>query len=151
MTKRNSMVCLTLLVLVGAAAAAADYDCYKYLRCPKKLLPDVGRNKVEQEGGPDAVGYKRRTVQWWPRKGHDIVDIPKDAPLRTWTRKKGQEDKEALAGVCRNWTTSDSETFKAHLIGFRGFGVGALGPRHNFILRRARVPGYYVGRETARL
>jgi len=138
MTKRNCLVCLTLFLLAGAAAAA-DYDYYKYLRYPKKLLPGIGRNTVAQEGGPDAVGYKRRTVQWWPRKGHDIVDIPKGAPLRTWTRNKGQKDPEALAGVCRNWTRSDNETFKAHLIGFRGFGVPTIDPRHNFVLAPAAV------------
>ncbi|MDP6544311.1 MAG: DUF6055 domain-containing protein [Phycisphaerae bacterium] len=138
MTKRNSVVCLTLFVLT-ATAAAEEHDYYKYLRYPKKLLSGVGRNKVAQEGGADAVGYQRRTVQWWPRKGQDIVDIPKGAPLRTWTRNKGQEDPEALAGVCRNWTTSDSETFKAHLIGFRGFGVPTIDPRHNFILAPAAV------------
>ncbi|MHC4200797.1 MAG: DUF6055 domain-containing protein, partial [Planctomycetota bacterium] len=87
---------------------------------------------VEQEGGPDAVGYRRRTVQWWPRRGQDIVDIPEGAPLRTWTRNKGQKDTEALAGVCRNWTTSDPETFKAHLIAFRSFGTSTTlpGPGH---------------------
>jgi hypothetical protein len=62
-------------------------------------------------------------VQWWPRQGQDIVDVPEGAPLRTWTRNKGQTDKEALAGASRNWTRSDGETFKAHLIGFRGFGI----------------------------
>jgi hypothetical protein len=43
--------------------------------------------------------------------------------LRTWTRNKGQEDREALAGLCRNWTASDPETSEAHLVGFRGFAV----------------------------
>jgi len=138
MTKTNCAICMTLLVL-AAGTAAEEYDYYKYLRYPTELHPEIGKNKVVQEGGPDAVGYKRRTVQWWPRKGHDIVDIPKGAPLRTWTRNKGQKDPEALAGVCRNWTRSDSETFKAHLIGFRGFGVPTIDPRHNSVLVPATV------------
>jgi len=126
--------------LALAGAAAAEHDYYKCLRYPKKLVPGVGRNKVEQEGGPDAVGYHRRTVHWWPRKGQDIVDIPKGAPLRVWTRNKGQTDKEALAGVSRCWTTSDKDTFKAHLIGFRGFGVPTPDPRHNdYVLVPAAV------------
>ena len=124
MTKLNYVACLALFVLAGGAAAE-EYDFYKYLRYPKGLVPGVGRNKVAQDGGPSAVGYKRRTVQWWPRKGQDIVDIPAGAPLRTWTRNKGQKDKEALAGVARNWTASDPETFKAHLIAFRGFGTSS--------------------------
>ncbi|MHC4177750.1 MAG: hypothetical protein ACYSWU_09590 [Planctomycetota bacterium] len=54
--------------------------------------------------------------------------MPQGAPLRTWTRNKGQQDKEALAGLCRNWTASDPRTFKAHLVGFRGFGVPTPNP-----------------------
>ncbi|MDP6634546.1 MAG: DUF6055 domain-containing protein [Phycisphaerae bacterium] len=122
MTKSNCVVCLALFAL-STVATAQEYDFYKHLRYPSKLVPGAGLDKIQQEGGPDAVGYKRRTVQWWPRKGQDIVDIPKGAPLRTWTRNKGQKDPEALAGVCRTWTASDPETFKAHLIGFRSFGT----------------------------
>ncbi|MHC4199451.1 MAG: DUF6055 domain-containing protein, partial [Planctomycetota bacterium] len=117
---------LTMVIagsVCGGAVAAGEHDYYKHLRYPAKLVPGVGRNRVEQQGGPGAVGYKRRTVQWWPRKGQDIVDIPEGAPLRVWTRNKGQEDPEALAGVCRSWTASDPETFGGHLIAFRSFGT----------------------------
>jgi len=120
-----------------AGSTAADHDYYKYLPYPSKLVPGVGRDKVEQAGGADAVGYNRRTVQWWPRKGQDIVDIPAGAPLRTWTRNKGRKDVEAQAGVCRNWTASDPETFKAHLIALRGFGTstGEVPPIPAAVLR----------------
>ena len=121
----------------GVSEAGLDY--YKNLRYPSKLAPGVGRDKVDQEGGAEARGYRRRTVQWHPRKGHDIVDIPKGAPLRTWTRNKGQNDAEYQAGLCRNWTASDSETFKAHLIGFRGFGVDTHDPRHDCLLAPTAV------------
>jgi len=127
MTKRNCVVCLTLFALAGGTLAE-EHNFYRHLKYPAKLVPGVGRDKIEQEGGPDAVGYKRRTVQWWPRKGQDIVDIPEGAPLRVWTRNKGQEDKEALAGISRSWTASDPETFKAHLIGFRSFGTSSVDP-----------------------
>jgi len=138
MTSRISVVCLALFAFV-ALATGEEHDYYKTLRYPAKLVPGVGRDKVEQDGGPDAVGYKRRTVQWWPRKGHDIVDIPEGVPLRTWTRNKGQSDKEALGGLCRNWTPTDSETFKAHLIGFRGFGIETPDPRFGYKLTPAAV------------
>jgi hypothetical protein len=121
------------------SAIAAEHDYYKYLRYPKELAAEVGRDQVEQEGGPNAIGYKRRTVNWWPRQGQDIVDIPDGAPLRTWTRNKGKSDKEALAGVSRSWTTSDDDTFKAHLIGFRGFGIETHDPRMNYTLTPAAV------------
>ncbi len=136
----------TRLILTAVAAVCActstiaeEHDYYRNLRYPKELVPGVGRDKVEQEGGPNAVGYRRRTVQWWPRKGQDIVDVPEGVPLRTWTRNKGKGDPEALAGVCRNWTTSDSGTFKAHLIGFRGFGIKTADPRFNYVLTPAAV------------
>ena len=119
-----------------AISIAGEHDYYRYVRYPSKLVPGVGRNQVEQEGGPHAVGYKRRTVHWWPRKGQDIVEVPKGAPLRVWTRNKGQKDPEALAGICRSWTASDPETFKAYLIGFRGFGTSTVFPN----LRYAYVP-----------
>ena len=124
------MARLTLTVLAAlflcTTVTAEEHDYYKYLRYPSKPLPGVGVDKVEQEGGAEAVGYKRRTVKWWPRKGQDIVDIPEGVPLREWTRNKGQEDKEALAGICRSWTASDSEKFKAHLIGFMSFGTSSV-------------------------
>jgi len=125
-------VAATVVLCTGAAVAEHDY--YKNLRYPTKLAPGVGRDKVSQEGGPDAKGYRRRTVQWWPRKGHDIVEIPKGTPLRTWTRNKGRKDAEYLAGLCRNWTASDGDTFKAHLIGFRGFGVDTFDPCQECLL-----------------
>ncbi len=110
---------------ICASALAAEHDYYRNLRYPKQLVAGVGRDQVQQAGGPNAVGYQRRTVQWWPRQGQDIVDIPEGAPLRTWTRNKGQQDPEAQAGVTRHWTASDPETFKAHLIAFRGFGTSS--------------------------
>ena len=120
----KSISLLAVAVLcICVSALAVEYDYYGTLHYPKELVPGVGLDTVEQEGGPDATGYQRRTVQWWPRQGQDIVDVPEVAPLRTWTRNKGQIDKEALAGASRNWTRSDGETFKAHLIGFRGFGI----------------------------
>ena len=127
-------VALAAVVLVSSAAAELDY--YKHLRYPSKIVPGVGRDKFDQEGDPDAVGYKRRSVQWWPRKGQDIIDIPAGAPLRTWTRNKGQKDPEALAGIARNWTASDPETFKAHLVAFRSFGTSTIHPT----LRRSYIP-----------
>jgi hypothetical protein len=117
---------------VCAGAIAAEHDYYQYLRYPKELVPGVGLDKVEQDGGPDAAGYQRRTVEWWPRKGQDFIDIPEGAPLRTWTRHKGGEDKESLAGISRNWMTSEPETFKAHLVAFRGYGISTVNPRQNF-------------------
>jgi len=133
----NTRLLLTVILagLVIAGSAAAEHDFYRYLGYPNKPVPEVGRDKVDQEGGPNATGYKRRTVQWWPRKGQDIVDIPEGAPLRVWTRNKGQDDPEALAGIMRNWTASDPEKFKAHLIGFRGFGTSTMWPdaRNSYI------------------
>jgi len=80
--KTRLVLTVTFAGLIIAGSAAAELDYYRYLRYPSKVVPEVGRDKVDQKGGPNVVGYKRRTVQWWPRKGQDIVDIPKGAPLR---------------------------------------------------------------------
>ncbi|MBT3296232.1 MAG: hypothetical protein HN383_13245 [Verrucomicrobia bacterium] len=122
MTKLKYVVFMTLFALSGQSFAE-EYDFYKHLSPPLKPVPGIGRNTVEQDGGHRALGYKRRTVQWWPRKGQDIIDIPEGAPLRTWTRNTGDDDGEALEGFCRVWKTTDPKTFKAHLVGFRGTGI----------------------------
>ena len=126
--KTLSILATVMFACVWTSASAQEHDYYQGLRYPSKVVPGVGADDVEQEGGADAVGYRRRTVKWWPRKQQDVVDIPEGAPLRTWTRNKGQEDKEALAGICRSWTASDAETFKAHLVGFRSFGTSSIDP-----------------------
>ena len=122
MTKRNCLVGLALFALAGCAIAE-EHDFYRYLRYPAKLVDGAGRDKVAQVGGDQAVGYKRRTVQWFPRKGQDIVDIPAGAPLRTWTRITGKNDPSTLTGMGKHWPDGDSETFKAHLVALRGFGT----------------------------
>ena len=74
-----------------------------------KLRPGVDLYKVTQAGQGDAKAYHRREVNWWPRKGVDVVDVKEGMPLRTWT-----------------WQTpplsSEPKQFEAHLLGFRGMG-----------------------------
>ena len=94
---RSLLVVAALCICVSALAT--EHDDYGTLHYPKELVRGVGLDTVAQEGSPDATGYQRRTVQWWPRQGQDIVDVPEGVPLRTWTRNKGQTDKEALAGA----------------------------------------------------
>jgi len=133
MLRRNYLICLTLFAF--ATPGLAEHNYYKHVRHPTKPVPGVGRNKVVQEGGPQAVGYKRRVVQWWPRKGQDITDIPQGVPLREWTRNVGQENAEAKAGFTRAWPYSLPEKFRAHLVAFRGYGTSTVNPdpRHNFV------------------
>ena len=45
------------------------------------------------------VNDSARETYFANRQGQDIVDIPEGAPLRTWTRNKGQLDREALAAT----------------------------------------------------
>ena len=90
-----------------AGAAADDYDFYAGLQYPgAKLRSDVDVYKVKEAGKGDPKAYERREVDWWPRKGVDIVEVKEGMPLRTWTRRDGEQPRE----------------FKAHLIGFRGIG-----------------------------
>lgn len=103
----------------------ADYDYFKNAQLPGVRRPDVSLDQVTDEAPADGVptAYQRRRVEWWPQKGVDIVDIPKGAPLRTWTINP--EVKESTW-----WPLSlrDKKQFKAHLIGFRGIGLGIGNP-----------------------
>ena len=73
--KLMSLLAVAVLCIC-VSALAAEHDYYGTLHYPKALVPGVGLDTVEQEGGPDATGYQRRTVQWWPRQGQDVVDVP---------------------------------------------------------------------------
>jgi carbonic anhydrase/acetyltransferase-like protein (isoleucine patch superfamily) len=146
MNKQNCLIPLMWVAMAGSLLAA-EHDYFKYLRYPKGLVPGVGVDKVEQEGGPNADGYQRRTVEWWPRKGQDVVDIPEGVPLHTLTRNKGQEDQEALAGLSRHWASSDPETFQAHLIGFRGVGTSTTWPKNP---RSPKIPAAILRMENGK-
>ena len=50
------------VLCVCASALAAEHDYYRNLHYPKELVAGVGRDQVQQAGGPNAVGYQRRTV-----------------------------------------------------------------------------------------
>jgi len=113
---------LTSLFLAAGIASAAEYEFYKGCQYPGKgLRPGVGVNKVIQPGG-EPQEYSPRTVQWWPRKGHDIVEIEEGMPLRKWTFGDS------------NQILSDYGTVEAHLIGFRG--VGTLPNNPPFVVLR---------------
>ena len=58
--KTRLMLAAIVAGCVSATTIAADHDYHKYLPYPKELLPEVGRDKIEQEGGPDAVGSEAR-------------------------------------------------------------------------------------------
>jgi len=125
---------LLTLTLVGAlhtVAASADYDLFSGARYPGGIKkPGVGLYKVKQKGGRYAEGYQRRSVNWWPRKGVDIIEVKKGMPLKTWTLR----DRKLDADVClldsqagseelfRRLQSTQPRTFEAHLVGFRGIG-----------------------------
>jgi hypothetical protein len=110
-----------------ANGASAEHDYYRYLSYTSRPHPDVGLDKIEQEGGANAAGYKKRVVQWWPRKGQDRIEIPEGAPLRTWTRNIGQgDDPRWKIGFMRHYPRSVTKAeFDAHLVGIRGFGTAS--------------------------
>jgi len=105
----------------------ASYDFYANTKYPGPILrPDVELYKVEQAGNDHPLAYERREVEWWPRKGVDIIEVREGMPEREWTFRRAAVDAQTgeLIGP------SDAEllawgrprTFKAHLIGFRGIG-----------------------------
>jgi len=79
-----------IFLLVCHLASAADYDFYANTRYPgPELRKDVELYKVKQAGKGDPLAYERREVDWWPRKGVDIIAVKKGMPLRTWTLRAG--------------------------------------------------------------
>lgn len=74
------------VVLFCGLASAAEYDFYANTKYPgAKLRPDVELYKVNQAGKGAPLAYERREVDWWPRRGVDIIEVKKGMPLRTWT------------------------------------------------------------------
>ena len=81
---------MTVVLLVCQWASAAGYDFYANTRYPgPELRQDVELYKVKQAGKGDPLAYERREVDWWPRKGVDIIAVKKGMPLRTWALRAG--------------------------------------------------------------
>ena len=96
MAKRVCVLCLMLLVL-APSAGAGQYDFFAGARYPGAgRAPGVDLYKVDQTGGPAAAGYQRRVVNWWPRKGVDIIEAKDGMPLRTWTMRDRKMDPNAV-------------------------------------------------------
>jgi len=108
-TKRIDVTFLTLLAL-ASTAATGEYDFYARTRYPEGggLLPGVDLYRPVETGTGEATAYERRTVNWWPCRGVDIIEPTEGTVLRDWTWRTKQP----------GWPA----TFKAHLIAFRGMG-----------------------------
>jgi len=110
--------------------ANAEYDYFRNAQLPGKRRVDVSLDKVQQEGSEVPAGYQRRVVEWWPKKGVDIVDVPEGVSLRTWTinpESLGSSDPKKL----RWWPLAlrGERQFKAHLVAIRGVaGMGIGNP-----------------------
>ena len=117
-------MCLVVGLLCGSVASAGDYDYFRNVRYPGKLREDVGRDTIKQASDKGAEPG-RRVVQWWPKRGVDVVDVPKGVPLRTWTLRTVEEEPLVEMGFYARWrdeTLRGETQFKAHLLGFRGVG-----------------------------
>ncbi len=113
------------------AAFAEDYDFFGRARYPgPRKVPGVDLYRVEQGGGPHAEGYQRRVVDWWPRRGIDVIEVEDGMPLRTWTLRERTLDTAACVvhpelgteEFTRRLNPSQPRQFRAHLIAFRGIG-----------------------------
>ena len=128
------MPTLAGLVAQGAIADESEIDkklakeapLFERIKLRGALRDDVSRDVIEQKPGE---GYQPRVVQWWPKKGVDYIEEPKEEP-RTWTirpesmtaKDRGPSDSESVA---KWWPLSlrGKTQFKAHLLGFRGLGA----------------------------
>ncbi len=79
--------------LAGESFAQEAYDYFRNVQYPgPNLRPDVELYQVKQAGKDDPLAYQRREVDWWPRKGVDIIEVREGMPLRTWTLRPGPFD-----------------------------------------------------------
>lgn len=146
---QSSAVLIAALAVPGGCGSASageqgTYDFFERAQYPgNRLRPEVELSEIEQEGGPDATGYNRRTVTFWPRQGIDIIPETsvKHAPLRTWTRRTEAVDPMTIAGSRKRWASDVQPTFKAHLLAFRGVANPYGDPFDQPYDRGAMTPG----------
>jgi len=139
-----ALVSLVLCLLSHSAIAAEGYDYFNNIRYPATKRADVELDKVEQAGGADAVGYNKRVVNWWPKKGVDSVAIPDGVELRTWTIRTAEMEPLVEAGYFAKWWPVElrgKKQFQAHLLGFRGIGSKGGDPFADEALIRAQGKG----------
>lgn len=113
-----SMAPLVGLVASGVIAGeideklAREAPLFERAKMRGRVLDEVSRDVIKQTPGD---GYQSRTVEWWPKKGVDLVEEPKGEP-RTWTIRENPD---------KWWprTLRGKTQFKAHLLGFRGIGA----------------------------
>jgi len=103
MKTRSATVAL-LVVLLAGNAIAEPYDFFQTMRYPEggKLREGVALYKVK-EGGGKPQEYARRVVEWWPRKGVDVVEGTEGMPLREWTLKPDMFDSDRAPKPELDW------------------------------------------------
>ncbi len=122
----KQLLMMPLVSLVASGVIAEELDeklakeapLFERAKMRGLLRDDVSLDVVKQTPGE---GYQTRVVEWWPKKGVDLIAEPKGEP-RTWTIN--QEEPEE--GEDANWwpkTLRGKKQFKAHLLGFRGLGA----------------------------
>ncbi len=122
----KQLLMMSLVGLVASGVIAEELDeklakeapLFERAKMRGPLRDDVSRDVVKQTSGE---GYQPRVVEWWPKKGVDLIAEPKGEP-RTWTinQEEPEQGKDA-----RWWpkTLRGKKQFKAHLLGFRGIGA----------------------------
>ena len=113
----SAAICLAAAPKTESRTDQSFHDFHYDARYPGNRRGDVSLDKVTQKGNGDLKSYNERRVEWWPKRGVDVVplaDIP-HAPLRTWTVKKEIPHNFYVENLPRG-------QFKAHLLGFRGVG-----------------------------
>ncbi len=128
MNYRQLIVMVPLVGLVASGVIAEELDeklareasLFERAKMRGRVLDEVSRDVIKQAPGD---GYQLRTVEWWPKKGVDIVEEPKGEP-RTWTIRPESmtvEDRKTAKWWPR--ALRGRTQFKAHLLGFRGIGA----------------------------
>ena len=99
-----------LVLLLTGAGIAGSYDFFDLSRYPEggKLKEGVELYKVKEDGGKPQE-YARRVVQWWPRKGVDIIDTQGGMIEREWTLADDTLDPEKSPDPKLDWQTFEHD------------------------------------------
>jgi hypothetical protein len=131
MNCRRLVLMVALVGLVASAVIAGGMDkidkklakeapLFERAKMRGRVLDEVSRDVIKQTRGD---GYQLRVVEWWPKKGVDLIKKPKGKP-RTWTiRPESMTVKDRKTAKWWPRVLRGKKQFKAHLLGFRGIGA----------------------------
>ena len=129
MNYRQLVLMVPLVGLVASGVIAEELDeidkklareapLFERAKMRGRVLDEVSRDVIKQTPGD---GYQLRVVEWWPKKGVDLVEEPKGEP-RTWTIREGKSGKRDEMVASR---PAREEAIQSASVGVPGYWSGS--------------------------